>query len=137
MKKLSLFGLIFVLFIALSGCSFLQVSPDLQTTATDFIVFNVGCVGIIEAPETIEPAAVIAKSGLDLINEGTVNIGNVITELMVVLNIDFDNKILQANIVRMMDNIKIAMLPDADTEKVKVILESFLEGIEACDGGEK
>ena len=136
MKKV--LGLILAI-VLVSGCGFLQISPDVQDVATDLIAFNAGCVGIIEAPEIIEPAAVIAQSGLTLIDSGTLNIGDVITDLQAVLNIDFDNKVLQANITRMMGNIKIMMSPDADiadVEKVRVILESFLEGIKACGGVE-
>ena len=128
-----------ILAIVLSGCSFLQVSPDVQDVTIDLIAFNAGCVGIIEAPEIIEPAAVIAQSGLILIDSGMLNIGDIITDLQAVLNIDFDNKVLQANITRMMGNIKIMMSPDADiadVEKVRVILESFIEGTKACGGVE-
>ena len=128
-----------ILAIVLSGCSFLQVSPDVQDVTIDLIAFNAGCVGIIEAPEIIEPAAVIAQSGLILIDSGMLNIGDIITDLQAVLNIDFDNKVLQANITRMMSNIKIMMSPDADiadVEKVRVILESFIEGTKACGGVE-
>lgn len=134
MKKV--LGLILAI-VLVSGCSFLQVSPDAQAVATDLIAFNAGCVGIIEAPEIIEPAAVIAQSGLVLIDNGTLNIGDVITDLQAVLNIDLDNKVLQANITRMMNNIKITMSPDADIvdiKKVRAILESFIEGVKACGG---
>lgn len=134
MKKLfvSILAIIFI-----SSCSFIQTSPDVQDTATDLIAFNAGCVGIIEAPEVFKPAAVIAKTGLDLINDGKVNIGTVITDLQAAMDIDFDNKILQANITRMLTNIKITMSPDAgvnDIGRVKVILQSFLDGVKACGG---
>jgi len=136
MKKVSLFGLIFVWAIVLCGCfSWLQISPSGGGVAIDLVAFNAGCVGIVEAPEIIGPAAVLAKDGLKLVNDGSIELSTLIKDIGTVLNVNFSNKILQANIDRMLDNIQIMLSPDVDVGSagtVKAILLAFVDGVERC-----
>lgn len=136
MKKLLILATISLVVSFLPGCAGLglQASKDLGGAIIKTAAFNAGCVGAMEKPEIFDHAKQLAEDGLKLIEAGKLPLADLVKDVTNALDIQFDNRLLQANVERFLKDIHITTgeIESARFEVIKESLREFIDGIERC-----
>lgn len=111
MKKI---GTLLLALMLLAGCAGTQLQPE---AVANIVAYNVGCAGVMAEPVDFRLAAKIATQGTELID--------VIADIISVLG-------NQPASALFLESIRINLADPADIDRVRKLLTSFAEGVEAC-----